>query len=160
MATEHDGHGDDSGRAPLIGRCRDPAANAQLTLSLASRGVRSSVVRLPPTVHGEGDHGFVATLIDIAHEKGVSGYIGDGSNRWPAVHRIDAAHVFCLALEDAPAGSTLHAVADEGVPIRDVAGVIGRHLDLPVVAVAPDDAPSTSRGWPASSAPTAPPPAR
>jgi nucleoside-diphosphate-sugar epimerase len=140
VATERDGHGDDSGRAPLIAGAETRAANAQLTLSLASRGVRSSVVRLPPTVHGEGDHGFVATLIDIAHEKGVSAYIGDGSNRWPAVHRIDAAHVFCLALADAPAGSTLHAVADEGVPIHDVAAVIGRHLNLPVVAVDPDDA--------------------
>jgi nucleoside-diphosphate-sugar epimerase len=111
-----------------------------MALSLASRGVRSSIVRLAPTVHGEGDHGFVATLIDIARDRGVSGYIGDGSNRWPAVHRIDAGHLFCLALEEAPAGSTLHGVAEEGVPIRDIAEVIGRHLDLPVVAISPEDA--------------------
>jgi nucleoside-diphosphate-sugar epimerase len=115
-------------------------ANAERALSLASRGVRSSVVRLPPTVHGEGDHGFVATLIDIAAARTVSGYIGDGSNRWPAVHRFDAAPLFRLALEEAPAGSTLHGVADEGVAIRDIAEVIGRHLHLPVVAVSPDDA--------------------
>jgi nucleoside-diphosphate-sugar epimerase len=115
-------------------------ANAQMALSLASRGVRSSLVRLPPTVHGDGDHGFVATLIDIARDKGVSGYIGDGSNRWPAVHRMDAAHLFRLALEGAPAGSTMHGVADEGVPIRDIAEVVGRHLDLPAVAVSPEDA--------------------
>jgi nucleoside-diphosphate-sugar epimerase len=82
----------------------------------------------------------MATLVDIAREKGVSGYIGDGSNRWPAVHRLDSAHLFGLALEKAPAGSTLHAVAEEGVPIREVAEVIGRHLDLPVVSVSPEEA--------------------
>jgi nucleoside-diphosphate-sugar epimerase len=115
-------------------------ATAELTLSFASRGVRSSIMRLPPTNHGDGDHGFIATLVGIAREKGVSGYIGDGTNRWPAVHRLDSARLFCLALEKAPAGSTLHAVADEGVPIRDIAEVIGRHLSLPVLSVAPADA--------------------
>jgi nucleoside-diphosphate-sugar epimerase len=97
-------------------------------------------VRLAPTNHGDGDNGFLATLVGIAREKGVSGYIGDGTNRWPAVHRLDSACLFGLALEQAPAGSTLHAVADEGVPIRDIAEVIGRHLNLPVVAIAPEDA--------------------
>jgi nucleoside-diphosphate-sugar epimerase len=115
-------------------------ATAELVLSLASRGVRSSVVRLSSTDHGVGDHGFMATLVGIARDKGISGYIGDGSSRWPAVHRLDSAHLFRLALEKAPAGSTLHAVADEGVPIRDTAEVIGRHLHLPVVSIAPDDA--------------------
>jgi nucleoside-diphosphate-sugar epimerase len=140
VGTERDGHGPDSAAAPLIGGAQTRMANAQMTLCLASRGVRSSVVRLPPTVHGEGDNGFMAALVGIAADKGVSGYIGDGSNRWSAVHRIDAAHLFCLALEETPAGSTLHGVADEGVPIRDIAGVIGRHLDLPVVAISPEDA--------------------
>ena len=140
VATEQDEHGPDSGAAPLIGGAQTRLANAQMTLSLASRSVRSSVVRLPPTVHGDGDNGFMAALVGIARDKGVSGYIGDGSNRWPAVHRLDAAHLFRLALENAPAGSTLHAVADEGVPIRDIAEVIGRHLDLPVVSISPDDA--------------------
>ncbi len=117
------------------------AANAEMTLSFASRGVRSSVVRLPPTNHGDGDNGFMAFIVGVARDKGVSGYIGDGTNRWPAVHRLDSAHLFRLALESAPAGSVLHAVADEGVPIRDIAEVIGRHLDLPVTSVLPEDAP-------------------
>src|SRR5215831_3596585 len=145
VATERDGLDPGSaahpGSGPEIRR-----ATAHLTLSLASRGVRSSVVRLPPTVHGEGDHGFMATLVGVARDQGVSGYIGNGAKRWPAVHRFDAAHLFCLSLDQAPAGSVLHAVADEGVPIRDIAEVIGRHLDLPVTAVAPGDA-AGHFGW-------------
>ena len=97
-------------------------------------------MRLPPTNHGDGDNGFMATLVAIARDKGVSAYIGDGSNRWPAVHRLDSAHLFRLAVEKAPAGSTLHAVADEGVPIRDIAEVIGRHLDVPVVSIPAEQA--------------------
>jgi nucleoside-diphosphate-sugar epimerase len=146
VATERDGHGPDSAATPLIGGAQTRMANAQMTLSLASRGVRSSVVRLPPTVHGEGDNGFMATLVGIARDKGVSGYIGDGSNRWPAVHRLDAAHLFRLAVEEAPAGSVLHAIADQGVPIREIAEVIGRHLDLPVVAISAEDA-GEHFGW-------------
>jgi nucleoside-diphosphate-sugar epimerase len=146
VATERDGTGPDAAAALPSAGARARLANAQTTLSLASRNVRSSVVRLPPTVHGEGDNGFMATLVGIARDKGVSGYIGDGSNRWPAAHRLDAAHVFRLALEKASAGSVLHAVADEGVPIRAIAEVIGRHLDLPVVAIAPGDA-GEHFGW-------------
>ncbi len=111
------------------------AASEEVALSFASLGVRSSVVRLGTTCHGDGDHGFLAALVGIARAKGVSGFLGDGSSRWPAVHRFDAAHLFRLALEKAPAGSRLHAVADEGVPIRAIAEVIGRHLDVPVVSV-------------------------
>jgi nucleoside-diphosphate-sugar epimerase len=140
VATERDGHGADPALAAWGAGPQTRQATAELALSLASRGVRSSIVRLPPTNHGEGDNGFMATLVAIARDKGVSGYIGDGSNRWPAVHRLDSAHLFRLALEQAPAGSTLHAVADEGVPIRGVAEVIGRHLDVPVVSVPPDQA--------------------
>jgi nucleoside-diphosphate-sugar epimerase len=144
VATERDGHDPDP--ALLSSGPRTRLATAELTLALASRGVRSSVLRLPPTTHGDGDNGFMATLVGIARDKGVSGCVGDGSNRWPAVHRFDAAQLFRLAVESAPAGSVLHAVADEGVPIRAVADVIGRHLDLPVVAVSPADA-AGHFGW-------------
>jgi nucleoside-diphosphate-sugar epimerase len=115
-------------------------ASARMALSFATRGVRSSVVRLAPSVHGKGDHGFVPHLVTVAREKGVSGYIGDGQNRWPAAHRLDVARLFRLALEKAPAGHSLHGIAEEGVRIRDIAEVIGRHLKLPVVSVAPSDA--------------------
>jgi nucleoside-diphosphate-sugar epimerase len=104
-------------------------------IGLAASGVRSSSVRLSPTVHGEGDTGFVAMLVTIARAKGVAGYVGEGTNRWPAVHRRDAAVLFRLALESAPAGSILHGAAEEGVPMRDIAEAIGRQLDLPVASV-------------------------
>jgi nucleoside-diphosphate-sugar epimerase len=123
-----------------------PRASEEAALAFTGRGVRVSVLRLPPTVHGEGDHGFVSRLIDIARDRGVSAYPGDGSNRWPAVHRLDAAHLFRLALEQAPTGAVLHAVAEEGVPVREIADVIGRHLKLPVTAVPVDEA-ASHFGW-------------
>ncbi|MDR3686594.1 MAG: SDR family oxidoreductase [Coriobacteriia bacterium] len=121
-----------------IGSPRAPAAHA--TLALAERGVRAAVVRLAPSVHDLTKRGFVGRLVDIARDKGISGYLGNGSNRWPAVHRLDAARLFRLALEDAPAGSILHGVADEGVPIREIAEVIGRHLGVPVASISPQEA--------------------
>ncbi|WP_020173223.1 SDR family oxidoreductase [Gordonia polyisoprenivorans] len=113
-----------------------------LIIGLADKGVRSSIVRLPPTVHSDLDHhGFVPGLIGFARQNGAAGYLGDGANRWPAVHTRDAARLYRLAVESVPAGTRLHAVADDGVPFRDIAAAIGRGLDLPVKSVGADDAP-------------------
>ena len=119
-----------------------PRVDAENTvIALAARRVRSSVVRLPPTVHSSLDHhGFIPILIAIAREKGMAAYVGEGANRWPAGHTLDAAHLYRLALEAAPAGSRLHAVGDEGVPLRQISEAIGRHLNLPVVSIAPEAA--------------------
>ena len=114
-------------------------ASADAALAFASRGIRSSVVRLSPTVHGDGDGGFVPTLIALAGRSGVAGYAGDGSARWTAVHVLDAARLFRLAVEVAPAGSVLHGVGDEGVAIRTIAEAIGGHLGVPVRPIADED---------------------
>lgn len=116
-------------------------ANSLYTLSLGERGVRAMVMRFAPTVHGSGgDHGFVATLARIARDKGVSGYIGDGNNRWPAVHRLDAAKLVQLAIDRARPGAILHAVAEEGIATRDIAGALGGYLGVPVQSVATEQA--------------------
>jgi nucleoside-diphosphate-sugar epimerase len=133
VATERDEPG-------AVGVAAARGANARAVIAMAGRGVRSCVVRLPRSVHGEGDlHGFVPRLIATAHKKGVSGYVGDGSSRWPAVHVLDAARLFRLAVEEAPGGSVLHAVGDEGVPTYEIAGCIGRHLNLPTASVPAED---------------------
>jgi nucleoside-diphosphate-sugar epimerase len=124
----------------ISGGPRTDAANA--TVALAQRGVRSSVIRLPPLVHSDLDHhGFTPTLIALAREKGHAAYVGDGTNRWPAVHTRDAARLYRLALESAPAGSNLHAVGDDGIPFRDIAETIGAKLGVPAISVTADEAP-------------------
>ena len=138
-ATEADAspfHGPDSPRG----------GSENLALEFADRGVHPVSLRFSPTVHGTGDHGFIAHLSAIAREKGVSGYPGDGSNRWAAVHRSDAARLVTLGLEKAPAGSRLHAVAEVGVPTREIAEAIGRAFDLPVASVAAEDV-QDHYGW-------------
>lgn len=109
-------------------------------LGFAAQGVRASVVRLAPTVHGPGDYGFVGMLVATARRTGVSAYVGDGGNRWPAIHRLDAARLFRLALEQAPAGSVLHGVGEEAVTLKSIAETIARGLGLPTAALTPDEA--------------------
>jgi nucleoside-diphosphate-sugar epimerase len=123
-----------------------PRKSEAAVLALAARGVRAAVLRLPPSVHGNGDHGFVPRLISIAREKGVSAFIGDGLNRWPAVHRLDAAHLYRLVLEKNSIGATYHGVADEGISTREIAEVIGRHLNVPVVSKSREEA-ADHFGW-------------
>jgi nucleoside-diphosphate-sugar epimerase len=134
LATEED--------APIPGF---PRKSEEAVLALAARGIRASVLRLSPSVHGNGDHGFVPRLISVARAKGVSAYIGDGLNRWPAVHRLDAARLYRLALEKRTA-AMYHGVADEGVPTREIAEVIGRHLNIPVVSKSREEA-ADHFGW-------------
>lgn len=125
----------ESDPVPTDGAVGGRGRSVMAALALAERGVRSAAVRLPRTVHNEGDGGFAGLLTQIARQSGVSGYPGDGTQRWPAVHALDAAVLFRLVLENAPAGTAWHAVDDEGDSVRDIATVIGRRLGVPVQAV-------------------------
>ncbi len=139
LAVEKDAADPDSPAVPRV-------ASENAAIALAGRGIGSSVIRLAPCVHDVNRHGFASVLIDIARAKGVSAFVGDGSNRWPAVHRLDAARLFRLAMEAAPAGSKLHGVGEDGVTFRDIAHAIGRRLNLPVVSISREEA-DAHFGW-------------
>jgi nucleoside-diphosphate-sugar epimerase len=132
--------------SPFHGPDSPRGGSENLALEYVDRGVRTVSMRFAPTVHGTGDHGFIAAIAAIARQKGVSGYPGDGTNRWAAAHRLDAARLVTLGLDRAPAGARLHAVAEEGVPTREIARAIGRAFDLPVASIAPEDVPDHF-GW-------------
>lgn len=138
LAPGRIGTEDDAGDPDSAAAFRVPSENA--VLALASRGVRASVVRPAPSVHGEGEHGFVPMLIKLAREKGVSAYVGDRQNRWPAVHKLDAAKLFALAVEHGDAGARYHAVGDEGLPFHSIAEAIGKGLRVPTVSLPFDEA--------------------
>jgi len=125
--------------SPFHGPDSPRGGSENLALGFADRGVHAVSLRFAPTVHGTGDHGFIAIIAAVAREKGVSGYPGEGTNRWAAVHRSDAARLVALGLAKAPAGARLHAVAEEGIPSRDIAEAIGRAFGLPVTSIAPGD---------------------
>ena len=131
-ATEND-------PSPFHGAESPRGGSENLALEFIDRGVHTVSLRFAPTVHGAGDHGFIAIIAAVAREKGVSGYPAEGTNRWAAVHRSDAARLVALGLEKAPAGALLHAVAEDGIPVRDIAEAIGQAFDLPVRSIAPDD---------------------